>query len=62
MNKEVAFSALRQVLLFIGGILVGKGLIDQTMLETLVPAIVTICVSIWGLVAKSKDQAKIAQK
>ena len=62
MNKEVALSALRQVLIFIGGLLVGKGLIDQSMLETLVPAVVTIVASVWGLVAKSKDQKTIAEK
>lgn len=62
MNKEVALSALRQVLIFIGGLLVGKGLIDQSMLETVVPAVVTIVASVWGLVAKSKDQKTIAEK
>lgn len=62
MNKEVALSALRQVLIFIGGILVGKGIIDQAMLETVVPAVVTIAAAAWGLFAKAKDQAKIADK
>jgi hypothetical protein len=62
MNMQVALSALRQVLIFVGGILVGKGLIDQAMLETLVPAIITIVASGWGLYAKYKDQAKIADK
>ena len=59
MNLQVALSALRQVLIFIGGILVGKGLIDASVIETLVPAIVTVVASVWGLVAKNKDQVKI---
>ena len=62
MNKEVALSALRQLLIFGGGILVGKGLIDQAILETIIPAVVTIATAAWGLFAKSKDQAKIADK
>lgn len=62
MNTEVALSALRQVLIFIGGILVGKGIIDQAFVEAAIPAVVTLAASIWGLVAKSKDQAKIADK
>jgi len=59
MNLQVALSALRQVLIFVGGILVGKGLIDASIIDTLVPAIVTVVASVWGLVAKNKDQAKI---
>jgi len=59
MNLQVGLSALRQVLIFVGGILVGKGLIDASVIETLVPAIVTVVASVWGLIAKNKDQAKI---
>ena len=62
MNKEVVLSALRQVLIFVGGILVGKGVIDQAFVETVVPAILTLAASAWGLYAKFKDQAAIAKK
>ena len=62
MNIEVILSALRQVLIFVGGYFVGKGLIDQSVVETLVPAIITVVASVWGLIAKSKDQKKLADK
>lgn len=62
MNKEVILSAVRQVLIFVGGILVGKGVVDQAFVETVIPAVITLAASIWGLTAKAKDQAKIADK
>lgn len=62
MNMEVALSAFRQVLIFVGGILVGKGIVDQSFIDAVVPAVVTLSASIWGLVAKAKDQKIIAEK
>lgn len=62
MNTEVALSALRQVLIFVGGILVGKGIVDQAFVEAVIPAAVTLAASVWGLVAKAKDQKTIADK
>lgn len=59
---EVALSAFRQVLIFVGGILVGKGIVDQSFIDAVVPAVVTLSASIWGLVAKAKDQKIIAEK
>jgi len=62
MNIEVVLSAVRQVLIFVGGILVGKGIVDQAFIESVVPAVITLAASVWGLYAKAKDQAKIADK
>ena len=55
MNKETIFGILRHVLTFGGGYLVAKGVFDQAMLDSVVPAIITIAGVVWSVFDKKKD-------
>jgi hypothetical protein len=54
MKKEQIFGVIRHSLTFIGGLLVMKGIIDESNLETLISGIITITGIIWSVVEKNK--------
>ncbi len=54
MKKEQIFGVIRHSLTFIGGLLVMKGIIDDSNLETLISGILTITGIIWSVVEKNK--------
>lgn len=54
MNKEQVLSILRHTLTFIGGILITKGLIDETLSNEIVGSIITLTGLVWGVVSKTK--------
>lgn len=51
MTPEVQ-SAIRSLLIALGGFAVGHGWIDSTGLESIVGGLVTLAVTIWGIYAK----------
>lgn len=63
MNFEQVMSIVRQMMLFGGGLLVTKGWVDDTNLQLLVGAAITIISSVWaiytrrntGLIASAAD-------
>lgn len=48
--KDTILSLLRHALTFGGGYLVAKGLLNDTTLGTLIPAVVTAVGAVWGAV------------
>lgn len=46
--KDTILSLIRHALTFGGGFLVAKGLVSDTTLGTLVPAIITAVGALWG--------------
>jgi hypothetical protein len=55
--KPELYSAIRSVLLVLGGIAVGKGWLDSTALDTLVSAAMVL-VAAWGVYAKRPRSAE----
>jgi hypothetical protein len=54
LTKEQLLGILRHSLTFIGGILVTKGLIDETLLFELTGGVVALAGTIWSIVEKNK--------
>ena len=52
MNKEKVLGLLRHTLTFVGGVLVAKGIVDETMLAEVVGAFVTIVGGVWSVLVK----------
>ena len=50
--KEQILGLIRHILTFAGGIVVAKGLIDQTQEMELIGAVIAIIGSIWSVVSK----------
>jgi len=54
LTKEQVMGIVRHTLTFVGGLLITKGLIDESMLTELVGALSTLSGVIWSIVAKNK--------
>jgi len=59
MNQEQAIALLRQILLFVGGIFVGKGYVDAATMTTIVAGMVALATVLWGQYAR-RNNALIA--
>lgn len=53
MKKEQALGILRHTLTFLGGLLITKGLIDESMLQELSGAVLTLVGGVWSIVDKN---------
>ena len=53
LTKEQLLGILRHTLTFVGGILVTKGLMDETTATEIVGSIVTLTGTIWSVLAKA---------
>lgn len=54
MTKEQVFGIIRHTLTFVGGLLVMKGLIEESVLEGLISGLITTTGLIWSIVEKNK--------
>lgn len=54
MNKEQFLGILRHTLTFVGGILVTKGLIDETLTSEIIGGIITLAGAVWSITSKTK--------
>ena len=54
MNKDQVLGIIIHTLTFVGGFLVMKGLVDETMVTEIVGGVVALVGSIWSIVAKTK--------
>jgi hypothetical protein len=54
MNKEQILGLVRHSLTFIGGIILSKGLIEESTLTEIIGAISTLIGSIWSISVKTK--------
>jgi len=54
MNKEQVLGIVRHALTFIGGVLVTKGLIDESTLTEVIGGVITLTGAIWSIVIKNQ--------
>lgn len=54
MTKDQIFGVARHVLTFLGGFLVVKGYLDESLLNELIGGAITLAGTIWSIVDKNK--------
>ena len=54
MNNDILLGLVRHTLTAVGGVLVTKGTIDQSTLETVIGGIVAIVGALWSVFSKKK--------
>lgn len=54
LTREQVLGIVRHALTFIGGIVVMRGLVDETVVTEVIGSIVTLTGAIWSIVAKNK--------
>jgi hypothetical protein len=54
MNKNQVLGILRHSLTFLGGLLVMKGLVDETTATEIVGGVITLVGSVWSVIEKVK--------
>lgn len=54
MNKQQIIGIIRHSLTFIGGILVMKGIIDESTLGEVIGGIITLTGTLWSIIEKNK--------
>jgi hypothetical protein len=52
MKKDQILGIIRHTLTFVGGILVMRGLVDETIVTEIVGGVITLTGSIWSIVDK----------
>jgi len=52
MNKEQKLGVIRHTLTFVGGILLAKGLVDESLLTDMVASITVLIGGVWSLLSK----------
>lgn len=55
MNKEQFMSFLRHLITFVGGLIVAKGGLDPSTVETIGGVIITIAGMLWGIFSPDKN-------
>ena len=55
MNSEQVQSLIRAILSAIGGYFVGKGIIDASTMTSIVGALATLGVAVWGFFSKTNN-------
>lgn len=53
MNKDQKLGVIRHVFTFVGGILLAKGLVDESLLTDMVASIMVLVGGFWSVLAKS---------
>lgn len=53
MNKEQKLGIIRHVLTFVGGILLAKGLVDESLLTDMIASVMVLVGGFWSVLAKS---------
>ena len=54
LTKEQIMGIIRHALTFVGGIVVMKGLVDETMVTEIVGGVMTLTGAIWSIVNKKE--------
>jgi hypothetical protein len=55
MNKEQVLGIVRHILTFAGGVLVLKGVLDDSLLSELVGGVTTLTGTIWSIISKKNE-------
>jgi hypothetical protein len=53
MNKDQKLGIIRHVLTFVGGILLAKGLVDESLMTDMVASVMVLVGGFWSVLAKS---------
>jgi hypothetical protein len=53
LTKEQVLGIIRHTLTFVGGILVTKGMLDETTVTEIIGGVITLTGAIWSIVAKA---------
>jgi hypothetical protein len=53
LKKEQVLGIIRHTLTFVGGILIMKGLIDESTVQEIIGGVITLTGTIWSVVVKS---------
>lgn len=54
-TKEQILGVVRHTLTFVGGILVMKGILDETTLTEIIGGVITLTGTIWSIIEKNKS-------
>jgi len=54
LTKEQVLGIVRHALTFVGGIVVMKGLVDETTVTEIIGSVITLTGTIWSVIAKNK--------
>jgi hypothetical protein len=54
MTKDQIFGVARHVLTFLGGFLIVKGYLDESLLNELIGGAITLAGTVWSIVDKNK--------
>jgi len=54
MKKDQVLGLIRHTLTFVGGLLVAKGFIDETIVTEIIGGVITLVGAFWSLVEKAK--------
>lgn len=58
MNQKVILSVIRHILTFVGGMLIAKGVVSESMANEITGFIVAATGSIWSIVDKWNSEKK----
>jgi hypothetical protein len=53
LTKEQILGIARHALTFVGGILVMRGIVDETIVTEIVGGVITLTGAVWSIVAKN---------
>jgi hypothetical protein len=53
LTKEQVLGIVRHTLTFVGGIVVAKGLVDESTVTEIIGGVLTLTGAIWSIVAKA---------
>jgi hypothetical protein len=54
LTKEQVLGIVRHTLTFVGGIIVMKGLVDETTVTEIIGGVITLTGTIWSVIDKNK--------
>ena len=54
LTKEQVLGIVRHTLTFVGGIIVIKGLVDETTVTEIIGGVITLTGTIWSVIIKNK--------
>jgi hypothetical protein len=54
MNMDTVWGIVRHILTFGGGLIVGKGWLDEATMNAVVGAVITIGGAVWSIIEKRK--------
>lgn len=55
LTKEQVLGIVRHTLTFVGGILIMKGLIDESTVQEIIGGVITLTGTIWSVVTKTQS-------